>query len=318
MMLKKGIVRRVTISSLALIILLITYLFPTKIETQEYKQILTYTDVQKNAVYLLDSHEYVSRVAMMVSSTESLQKVKEIIGILTIKSKESEYLPTDFYGVIPAGTTINDVTLEDKLLKIDFSKELLNTTKDMERKMIESIIYSLTELEEIDNILIFVDGSQLLELPFSKEKLPTILNKEFGVNKIYDIESIKDTSKTTIYYGSKTEDLFYYVPVTYVSNAKQEKVEIIIEKLKNSPIYESNLISYLHANAEVTNYEIMENEIKLSFNEYLLDNLNNSTILEEVQYTIFLSLRDTYHINQVEFQVNHEDRSVNLVINSLE
>lgn len=317
-MLKKGIIRRITISSLALLILLITYFFPTKMEGNVYPQTLSYSDIETNALYVLDKNQYVSRINTMVTNKETLEKAKEIIGILTIKSTESEYLPTDFYGVIPVGTKINDLSLDKGILKIDFSNELLNTTKDLERKMIEAIVYSLTELNEVDSILIFVDGNQLLELPYSKEKLPTILNKEFGINKVYDIDSIKNTTKTTIYYGSKNEDFFYYVPVTYVDNNNQEKVEIIIEKLKTSPLYESNLVSYLHANAEITNYEILENEIKLSFNEYLLDDLTNNVVLEEVKYTIFLSLRDTYNIDKVEFNVNDKDQNVNFVINSLE
>ena len=318
MMLKKGIIKRITISSLALLILLITYLFPTKLETNPYNQTLTYTETQKGSIYLLNKENYVSRVNMVINNKETLAKIKEIISILTIQSKESEYLPADFYGVIPSGTTINTITLEEGLLKIDFSKEFLNTSAETERKMVESIVYSLTEIPEVKNILLFVEGNQLLELPFSKEKLPTLLNKDFGVNKTYDLDTIKNTTKTTIYYGSKTDDLFYYVPVTYISNNQNEKIEIIIEKLKSSPIYESNLVSYLNANAEITNYEIKENEIKLSFNEYLLDGIENSTILEEVQYTIFLSIRDTYNIEQVEFDVQNGDKNVNLVINSLE
>lgn len=316
-MLKKGIIKRITISSLAFVILLITYFFPTKLENT-YPQTLSYSDIKTSAIYVLDKNQYVSRINMKVNNTDTIEKTKEILNLLTIKSKESEYLPTDFYGIIPVGTKINDISLDKGLLKVDFSKELLNTTKDMERKMVEAIVYSLTELNEVENILLFVDGSQLQELPFSKEKLPPILNKDFGINKVYDIDSIKDTTKTTIYYGSKTDDIFYYVPVTYVENNSQEKVEVIIEKLKTSPLYESNLVSYLHANAEMTNYEILENEIKLSFNNYLLDDLTSGNVLEEVKYTIFLSLRDTYHVEKVEFNVKNETENVNFVINSLE
>ena len=316
-MLKKGIVRRITISSLALLILLITYLFPSKMENS-YPQSLSYTETQKGIVYLLDKEKYVSRVNMIMNNKETIAKIKEIISILTINSPQSVYIPTNFYGVIPHSTVLHTVTLEEGLLKLDFSKEFLNTTNTMERKMIESIVYSLTEIPDVKNILLFVEGKQLLELPFSKEKLPTLLNKDFGVNKIFDFDAIKGTSKTTIYYGNKTDDIFYYVPISYVSNVGKEKIEVIIEKLKSSPIYESNLISYLNANAEITNYEIADNEIKLSFNEYLLDGLDSSTILEEVQYTIFLSIRDTYHVNQVEFLVTQGEKNVNLVINSLE
>lgn len=316
-MLKKSIIKRITISSLALLILLITYFFPTKIE-KEYSKTLTYNEIQTKAIYVLDTNQYVSRITTMLKEEEPLKQVKEIIGLLTLKSKENDYLPTNFYGVIPSETKINDLSIENGLLKIDFSKELLNTTKEMERKMIEAIVYSLTELENINSILIFVEGKQLTELPYSKEKLPTILNKDFGINKVYDIDSLKNTTKTTIYYGSKIDDYFYYVPITYVDNSDKEKVEIIIEKLKTTPIYESHLISYLHASAEITNYEILENEIKLSFNSFLLNDVTNQDVLEEVKYTIFLSLRDTYHIEKVEFNVENDSQNVNFIINSLE
>lgn len=316
-MLKKGILKRITISSLALVILLITYFFPTKMESK-IPQTLSYSDIKTSAIYVLDKASLVSRIPIKVNASETLEKAKEILNILTIKSKESEYLPTDFYGVIPVGTTILDLSLDKSILKVDFSKEVLNTTKDLERKMVEAIVYSLTELNEVENVLIFVEGEQLLELPFSKEKLPPILNKDFGINKVYDIDSIKNTTKTTIYYGSKQNDTFYYVPVTYVENNPQEKVEVIIEKLKTSPLYESNLVSFLHANAEMTNYEILENEIKLSFNNYLLDDLTSGNVLEEVKYTIFLSIRDTYNIDKVEFNVENDSENVNFIINSLE
>lgn len=318
-MLKKVFYKRIVIATLALIILIITYFFPTNTNEIKFKQNLTYEDINTTAIYLVDKQELVSRVNLPISEKEDvLNKIKEIIKILTINTNESEYIPTNFYGVIPSGTILNTLSLENGLLKLDFSKNFLNTNKNMERKMLEALIYSLTEIEEIKNILIYVDGEQLTELPFSKEKLPSLLNKDFGVNKVVEINSLKNTSKTTIYYGARDNDVFYYVPITYVANTDKEKVEIIIEKLKSAPLYESNLISYLHTNAEITNYEILENEIKLSFNEYLLDDLNNSEIIEEVQYTIFLSIRDTYDINKVEFNVTNGDKNENFVINSLE
>ncbi len=49
-MLKKGIIRRITISSLALFILLVTYFFPTKLESKDYKQTLNYIETQKGVV----------------------------------------------------------------------------------------------------------------------------------------------------------------------------------------------------------------------------------------------------------------------------
>ncbi len=313
-MLKKSILKRIAISSIALLILLLTYFFPTASESK-YPQNVTLTAKEDCSLYVLDKENYISRITTKITSNEPIEKIKEIINILTIKSNESTYLPTNFYSVIPQNTKIIDLNLENGLLKLNFSKEFLNTTENLERKMIEAITYSLTEIEGVDKILLFVEGTSFLNLPFSHEILPNPLTRDFGVNKVYDLNSLKNTNKTTVYYGSKTNDLFYYIPVTYISNQEDEKVKIIIEKLTSSPLYESHFISYLHANATLTNYEILESSIKLSFNSYILDNLEQSTILEEVQYMIYLSVKDTYHINTVEFSIENNEDTINLIMN---
>ena len=88
-----------------------------------------------------------------------------------------------------------------------------------------------------------------------------------------------------------------------VSNEKTERVEIIIKELKSTPIYHTNLISYLAASANMTNYELLESTISLSFNNYLIANMKEEDILEEVKYSIALSIRDTYGINEVIFNI---------------
>lgn len=179
--------------------------------------------------------------------------------------------------------------------------------------MIEAIIYSLTEIKEIKKIKILVENNPLTKLPKSQKKLPDYLDKNYGINKIYNLDSIKESTKTTIYYLSKFQDYHYFVPVTKINNEKTEKVEIIIKELKSTPIYQTNLISYLAASANITNYELLENGIKLSFNNYLIANIKEEEALEEVKYSIALSLRDTYGINEVIFSIpNNENTKINV------
>lgn len=66
-------------------------------------------------------------------------------------------------------------------------------------------------------------------------------------------------------------------------------------------------MSYLKANAELQDYEIKENSISLSFNQNLLDSLDDKSISEEVKYTISLSIKDNFDINEVIFKVNNEE-----------
>ena len=299
-MLKKSSIKRIMLATLALFLLLIIYFFPTNPQISES---LSYIEKEEIPIFLVDNMEYIARTTIIKDSNNTIDLIKEIIASLTINSAKSNYIREGFKAIIPENTQVLDLNLENNILTINFSKELLNITADNEEKMLEALIYSLTEIEEIEKIKILVEGEKLASLPNSHKKLPEYLDKNYGINKIYNLDSIKDTSKTTIYYLSKYNDYYYYVPVTKVSNENTEKAEIIINELKTTPIYHTNLISYLAASTNLTNYEILEDSISLSFDNHLLVGLDDEEILEEVKYAISLSIRDSYGINDVIFNI---------------
>lgn len=301
-MLKKMALKKIVISSLALIILLIICLFPNK-TNYDFKTTLTYTTPIVQPIYLIDNNNYVARYNIIRKTNETLELVDYVIENLTISDKNGYYLPNGFNAIIPKNTKVLNKSLEDDLLKINFSKEFLNIKKENEEKMLEAIVYSLLEIKGIKKIMIFVEGENLTKLPNSGKNIAIILDKNIGINKTYDINSLKETDKTTTYYLSKIDNVYYYVPVTSITNNDKEKVEIIIEKLKTSPTYKTNLISFLASNTELLNYEILENSVSLSFNNNILS-LDNNQITEEVKYSIALSIRDTYNINQTIFYVD--------------
>ena len=297
-MLRKSSIRRIMLATLALFLLLIIYFFPT---TPSISESLSYIEKEEMPIFLVDNMEYIARTSIVKNSDNTDDLIKEVIESLTIGSNKSNYIREGFKAVIPEGTKVLDIKLEDGILTINFSKELLNVSQDSEEKMLEAIIYSLTEIESVKKIKILVEGEPLTHLPNSNKKIPELLDKNYGINKIYNLDSIKDTSKTTIYYLSKYNDYYYYVPVTKISNENLEKAEIIINELKTTPIYHTNLISYLAASTNLTNYEILENSIFLSFDNHLLAGLDDEDMLEEVKYAISLSIRDSYGIDEVIF-----------------
>lgn len=306
-MLKKSSLRRIMVATLALFILLIIYFFPT---TTPIEESLSYIEKQEMPIFLVDSLEYIARTSIVQESKTTDELILEVIESLTIGSEKSSYIRDGFKGIIPEGTKVLDTNLENGILTINFNKNFLNVSIKDEEKMLEALIYSILEIPGIKKLSIEVEGEKLKNLPNSKKKLPEFLDKNYGVNKIYNLDSIKDTSKTTIYYLSKHNDYYYYVPVTKVSNETGEKAEIIIKELKSTPIYHTNLISYLAASTNLTNYELLENSISLSFDNHLLANLNDEDMLEEVKYSIALSLRDSYGIEEVLFNYPNSDQEV--------
>ena len=306
-MLKKSALRRIMVSTLALIIVTVLYFFPTDDNNNQIVQNVEYVSVDNTPIYLMNPDNYVVRTSIATKEKEPLALVKEMIDALTIGNEKQDYIPKHFSSVIPENTKLLDVSLEDGLLKIDFSKEFLNTTKEIEEIMIEAIVYTLTEIDGIDKIMIFVEGTKLEVLPQSNIKLPNTLDRSYGINKVYDITSLKDLTKTTIYYIGEFNDLIYYVPVTKIENDNgNNKIEIIIDELKSSPIYETNLMSYLASSVKLESYEELENQVILSFNNEIFDDFKEQNILEEVKYSISLSIEDTLNVKEVIFKVDNK------------
>ncbi len=309
-MLRKIYLKKILISLSALFALSLIYLIPT--ENRELKNIKSETvfidsTVQTNNIYLLDSHNMLGLTNIMVDGEDIETKAKDLIESLIQGSTKQDQIPNGFKSIIPVDTKVLNIKLEENILSIDFSKEILNVKKELEEKMIEAITYKMTSLKDIKGIKIYVEGSILKKLPQTNINLPDILDRKWGINKQYDITSTNKITNVTTYYISKNKNDYYYVPVTKYLNDEREKIKIVIDELESSKAYNTNLMSFLNDNVKLLSVEQIEDTLSHNFNEYIYSDLDTREILEEVIYTICLSIEDNYNVKNVIFNVNNEE-----------
>lgn len=312
-MLKRMMIKKIMVATSIVLVMLMLYLIPSNKEEIDLnkKQKLEYVypnDLE--AIYLLDKNNYLSMAKIGVNNKNEVSKAMDLIDGLTINGKKKDIIPNGFKSLLPENTKVLNIKLDKGILTIDFSGEFKNVPKEDEKKVIESLAYTLTSINGIDKIEIYVDGRKLTNLPNSKIKLPDYLDKNYGINKQYEFTNLSDIDSYTVYYVFNDNNNVYYTPVTkYVNNQKQDKVKIIIDELATSLLYESNLMSYLDANVKLINYELNDKTIRLNFNELILSDIANNLILEEVMYTIGLSLTQELDIDEVIFEVNNREIS---------
>ena len=304
-------IKKIIVSTTAIILLLVIYLIPSNrkdIDLKNNSIEYNYNNVE-STIYLVDSNDYVARTTIPTCKCEGVDLAKDLLEGLVVGGTKNNIIPNGFRSIIPPDVTIKDINLQENILTINFSKELLEVNDKDEDKMIESIIYTLTSINGIDKVIIKVEGEVLNKLPNSKTNIPTVLDKSYGINKSYDLSNLNDILSYTTYYTSTYNDTKYYVPVTkYINSKDSDVVKIIIKELGSSPIYQTNLMSYLNANAVLNDYELDNNKLKLNFNELLLNDLDKKNILEEVIYTISLSMNNVYdNLESVSFLVNNEE-----------
>lgn len=304
-MLRTKALKKIFLTTLSLFILLTVFtitnykndnVIRTNLEIEEVVGLKT------NNIYLLNDKGLLIQTKVLLDGATQEEKTKKLIINLTEGGSNS--FSDGLEKVIPRGTSVNNVIIGNKYVTIDFSKEILKVSEEKEKAMITSIVYSVMDLDDYLGVSILVEGKSLEEYPNSKEKINKILDKSIGINKSFNITSLNDINKVVIYYLENINDNLYYVPVTKYVNDDREKVNIIVEELATSYIYESNLMSFLNSNVSLLGYEEKNDIMFLNFNDYLFD--GNDKVLEEVLYSIAYSVFDNYDVSMVSFLVNGE------------
>ena len=157
--------------------------------------------------------------------------------------------------------------------------------------MITGIVYSLLELPDIKEVSFQVEDKYYKDY--------TNLNKNIGINKNIMYTNRNEIDKVVIYYLDKEDN--YYVPVTNYLNDNREKIEIIVDSLKET---KKDLISYISNNTKLLNYKEDNNLLILNFSKELKNRNTNSE--EKILNTISYSVFDNYDVNMIMFQVEGE------------
>ena len=295
-MLKRKSLNRIYLTTLVLFIMLVTITFDylkvdknNNIYETEYVSNLVTTHI-----YLLNKDNLLVKVDHLLRGNTLEENIEDIINELSVTNKKYSNLE----GLIPSNTKLNSIMVDNKTVNLDFSNDLLKVNKNIEEKVIESIVYSLIELDDINDVKITIEGNPLTRLEKSNKNLPILLNESIGINKDYTINSIKDIEKVVIYYVFNNNEDNYYVPVTKYVNSHDSKVKVIIDSLKGNYFSNTNLISYLNRNSNV-DFKVDTDVLTITF-----DSLNEDT-LESVTYSLANSVFDSVDgINKVVFQVD--------------
>lgn len=308
-MLRRKALRKIFITSLTLFIILTIYLIPninTGNVLKTNMEVEYVNGLGTNYIYLLDNNRLLIKYKVLITDDNIKDKIKSIIDYLTIDSNKS--LPDNVYQTIPKNTKLLDISINNKIVELNFSNELLKVEKELSERMIESIVFSIIDSDDIDGIIIKVDNNILNCYPNTDIKIPNILTKEIGINKRYNFVSRNDINKVVVYYLEDINDTNYYVPVTKYVNDDRDKIKIVIDNLTTSFIYEPNLMSLLNKNVKINKYLEQENVMYIDFNNSIFNDDNK--IEEEVIYTISYSIFDNYDVESVIYTVNDKDKRV--------
>ena len=246
-------------------------------------------NMKTNTAYLLNKDNYLTKVNIYLDSNKQEEQVKYMVEYL---KKNNKRIERGYKGYIPEKTNILSIEIKDNILYLDLSKDFL---EENTKVTVPGLVRSLLSIKNIDRVDLKVEKEYI-------NNYDKLLDDKIAINEEYNINNRKNISEVVIYYLTNDNN---YIPVTKYLNDDREKIEIIIDELKESN--NSNLISYLNNNVKLNDYEEENDVYILNFNDYLNeDKTTKEYLLNEIAYSIF----DNYQVSSVMFKINDKNEKI--------
>ena len=291
-MIIKRSIRKILITTLCLFIILCIYTITNINNDNTLKVNLELEDISlltNTNIYLLNSDGYLVQKKVFIDSNNIDDRIKKIINYLKINktSKYSSYLR----GVINKNCNIIDLSYDEGYITLNFNNYFYDI--DNINTVVSSIVHSLYSIDGVKGVTILVEGKYL-------DNYPKIIDNNIDLNKDVDLTGRNDINKVVVYYLSKDNEDYYYVPVSKYLNDSRDKINIIVQEMVSNT--SNNLISLVNSNLELISSREENDTMILNFNNYLFD--NNDEVLEEVLYCISYSVFDNYDVSMIMFQID--------------
>jgi len=117
-------------------------------------------------LYYQDADGYLVPATRMISRQEGIARASvNALVDSAINREQLEYY--GLYPVLPAGTKILGLTIRDGTAIIDFSENILNYEDERDEvNIFSSVVYTLTEFDTVDDVIILINGYNDVELKF--------------------------------------------------------------------------------------------------------------------------------------------------------
>ncbi|QFT90101.1 Spore germination protein GerM [Bacillus sp. THAF10] len=258
-------------------------------------------------LYLIDSNGYVVSQTLELPNTES--PAKQVLEHLVAGGPVENMLPNGFRAVLPAGTEVDVNLKEDGTIVADFSNEFTTYDPADEKRILQSITWTLTQFENVNKVQIMVNGYEQEVMPVNRTPIGEGVSRANGINfQTANALDLMNTKPVTLYFMAESDEGEpYYVPVTTRLHLDgKDKYSAIVEALIAGPAHTSNLTNDLtNGVALLDDPKMEEGNLVLNFNEAILG-MEGRVVSKTIVDALVLTLTEQAGVESIAINVNGE------------
>ncbi|MDF2925252.1 MAG: germination and sporulation [Paenibacillaceae bacterium] len=257
-------------------------------------------------LYFKDPKGLVAPVSVYVPKT--VEVARKSLEYMVDGGPGSTVIPAGFQALLPQGTVIKgiDIKADNKLAIVDFSKEFNNYNAQDERKLVEAVVWTLTELDNVDKVSIRVEGKDLKEMALGKTPLDKEISRAMGINLEFASGlNLGQAVPVTLYFQNQTQDQYsYYVPVTRMVQRTDDLAKAAVQQLIKGPDDSKGLAASIASDLELIQVQLSEDNsvVTANFNDKLLG--ADKLVPASAAQALILTLTETTGASKVQLLVN--------------
>lgn len=264
-------------------------------------------------VYLLDHNGYLAPMSLKLETEQSTSETTAAKALewMTVNKELADQLPPGFRAILPEGTKIRSVTQDQATgtMNIDFTAPF-SIIPSEERKVIEAIIWTLTELPGIDKVTLTIAGQPLRSLPSSGLPVDSTLTRGWGINlEMEKGVQINRSMAVTLYFSAQSaEGEGYFVPVTRLVNRQPDPAKAALEQLIIGPQNLKTLNRVLASDMTIEQLSRMADTVNVSLRD--ANGISKLPVSAEMMDALVLTLTEVTGAPQVRVVMNGDDSLV--------
>lgn len=246
-------------------------------------------------VYLLDGNGYIAPMTLRTSASDDSKRTPEETAVawMTKSADSADQLPPGFSAILPQTTKIHSIESKKGVVTIDFAAPFPSVPANQERKMVEALVWTMTELPGVQSVKLSVDGKALRELPASGLPLPETLSRSIGINlEQASGIALSRSMAVTLYFSARSEQGDpYFVPVTRLVNRQADRNQAALQELIKGPQDDKQLEPVLTEGVTIKNVSQTEDTVSASLMDPSWE--PEMTIPSETMEALILTLTDS-------------------------
>ncbi|HAM79620.1 GerMN domain-containing protein [Ornithinibacillus bavariensis] len=280
----------------------------TNKETEEAEETV------ERQLFLLDSNGLVAPQNFELPVPESNEVAQQILEYLVKDGPVTSLLPNGFQAVLPAGTEVLGLSIEDGTITVDLSEEFKEYAAEDEVKILEAMTFTLTQFDSVERVKLRINGQELKEMPVSGTSIANGYTRANGINIVpSDTVDLISGKAVTMYFPTEHDEKQYFVPVTQYIEAKDGNIhQAIVEALIDGPAYDTNLMHvFNNTTMLVDNPKLDSGVLEIVFNQNVLKDMESGVIADEVMETLVRTLTEQESVEAVNVRVENVEQIAN-------